>query len=60
MHMSEGDILDNERVGREVGLSATDAFDWYLVSFRASIGAAQPVMINDASNGNRTGKRTGE
>jgi hypothetical protein len=40
MHMSDGDMLDSERVGREVGRSATDAFDWYLVSLRASIGDA--------------------
>jgi hypothetical protein len=56
MHMSDGDMLENERVGRDVGLSSTIAFDWYLVSFRASIGAAQPVITKDANTGNNTGK----
>ena len=55
MHMSEGDMLDNERVGRDVGLSATDALDWYFVSLRASIGAAQPVMTKEANTGSKTG-----
>jgi hypothetical protein len=56
MHMSDGDMLDKERVGRDVGRSSTEAFDWYLVSFLASMGAAQPVMTNEANSGNKTGK----